>query len=100
MEKITYTEPCRDELLDRHDTYWRTQLDVADTPLLDGDEDPAAEAISFVLPYRAAFDAYTRHLARCASCTVSVLSQCPEGDELSERARRAVEALEASAERN
>ena len=62
MTNQYFTEPDPDDLLERHDNFWRDMVAEAGVPLLDGDEDPVAEAISSRLPYRWTFDPYLRHV--------------------------------------
>jgi len=100
---MLHTEtPQMDELLNRHDAYWRGALAALDVQELDADTpDRLAEPVSFVLPYRSAMERYQVHVARCAHCSEgSFWDQCPEGDRLSQEAADAMGRMEGNAALN
>lgn len=96
MSQTLFETVSADELLQRHDDYWKGALYALGVEVLDAEEDPAAEPVSFVLPYRAAFARYQTHVARCAHCSESFMDQCLEGDQLSDRAAKAMTALDST----
>jgi hypothetical protein len=102
MNKTTFETPELDELRDRHDTYWTGALyGVTEVAVMDGDEDPAAAAISARMPYHAAFTAYLGHVGRCPQCGEGqFMDQCPEGDRLSDISAKAMCAQATSGDLN
>lgn len=105
---ITWHEtPQSDELRNLANAEWRAALaDVLGAEQeLDADEPEApayAEPVSFVLPYRAAYERYTTHVKGCCNCTSSPIwdLSCETGAELAHLAADAMAMQEEKAALN
>lgn len=98
MQKITYKTLSLTEAL----ALTALELDALDPPVLDADEDPAAEPFSFVLPYWVAQQCYMAHVEGCPSCLDSPVWDigCEEGNRLAHEAADAMSAQDAQAAQN
>lgn len=99
MSSSTFITVTLDEIRNRHDHYWTSALDALKIPSVNDLDSPSP--ITSVMPYEAAYDAYTEHLSGCQACAEGTLwDQCPEGDRLSGLAADAISAQEDLARQN
>lgn len=99
MSSSTFVVITLDEIRRRHDQHWLNALEALKVPSVNDTDAPSP--ITSVMPYEAAYDAYTEHLSECPPCAEGALwDQCPEGDRLSGLAADAMAAQEDLAGQN